>query len=113
MLGDARRSWLAQALTGAALLVLGAWHMLRVHLAGEAGGLPSYRQAVGVFKNPETAVLAVLFTVLVAFHAANGLENVLVESGVDEERAERLARLLWAAISAYVAALAAYIYLLL
>lgn len=113
MLGEAWRSWLAQAVTGAALLLLGAWHMLRVHLSGEVGGLPSYAQAVGVFKDPVTAVLAVLFTVLVAFHAANGVEMVLVESGVGEEKAGRLARILWAAVSLYVAALAAYAYLFL
>ncbi len=110
MSGEAR-SWLGQALSGLALLAFGLWHMLRVHYEGSVGGLPSYEEAVAVFKDPFSAALAVAFTVTVAFHAFNGVKMVLVEAGVDEARASRAARLLWAATSIYVAALAVYLWL--
>jgi len=108
MYGSGSRSWLLQASTGLLLLLLAAWHMARVHLGGSVGGLPSYGEAVAVFKNPYTAALAVLFTILVAFHAFNGVASVLVEAGVDEKKSSRAALILWIAVSIYVALLAVY-----
>lgn len=80
--GEARaaRSWVATALTGAALLVLVTVHMVAHHFVVEdVGGLRSYRQVLDYISHPAIIVIEVVFLVVVTWHAVLGLRSVLYD----------------------------------
>jgi succinate dehydrogenase hydrophobic anchor subunit len=74
------RSWVATALTGAALLVLVSFHMVAHHFVVEdVGGLRTYRQVLDYISHPAILVIEVVFLVVVTWHAVLGLRSVLYD----------------------------------
>ena len=96
--------WLLQALSGLLLLFFVTLHIVRVHLYGSFKGLPSYLDVVNALRNPWLAILAVMFTIVVAYHALYGIKNVLEELGLVKytELLSRVLIFLGAAIIAYI-----------
>jgi succinate dehydrogenase / fumarate reductase membrane anchor subunit len=74
------RSWLAQAVTGAAVLVLVTVHMVANHFVVPEG-LRNFAQVVAYLSNPVIVALEVTFLVTVTWHGLLGLRAVLFDFG--------------------------------
>ncbi len=73
-------SWVLQAITGAAVLVLVSVHMIANHFV-VPDGLRDFAQVVAYLSNPAIVVLEVAFLVTVTWHALLGVRAVLFDFG--------------------------------
>jgi succinate dehydrogenase hydrophobic anchor subunit len=74
------RSWIATSLTGVALLVLLAVHMVANHFVVESvGGLRSYRQVLEYISNPAIFAIESIFLLVVTVHAMLGVRGVMLD----------------------------------
>jgi len=74
------RSWLATTLTGVALLVLLAVHMVANHFVlRSVGGLRSYHQVLEYIRHPAILTIESLFLLVVTVHAMLGLRGVVLD----------------------------------
>jgi succinate dehydrogenase cytochrome b556 subunit len=74
-------AWWAQRVSGVALIVYAAWHIIRV--AGSAGHPERLAEMLQILRNPVVAGLLLAGT---AYHSANGVRLVLFDLGVDSMR---------------------------
>lgn len=79
--------WVVQAVTGAAVLVLVAVHMIAQHFILPEG-LRDYAAVVAWLANPIVVVLEVAFLGSVTWHALQGIRAVLLDLG-PSRRVER------------------------
>ncbi len=93
--GAGRRdlAWLAQAVTGAAVLVLVTLHMIANHFVVPEG-LRNFAQVVAYLSNPVIVVLEVAFLVTVTWHGLLGLRAVLLDFGFGARAEALITRLL-------------------
>lgn len=73
-------AWLAQAVTGAAVLVLVTVHMVANHFVVPEG-LRNFAQVVAYLSNPVIVAFEVTFLVTVTWHGLLGLRAVLFDFG--------------------------------
>jgi len=73
-------SWVLQAVTGAAVLVLVSVHMIANHFV-VPNGLRDFTQVVAYLSNPAIVILEVTFLVTVTWHALLGVRAVLFDFG--------------------------------
>jgi succinate dehydrogenase hydrophobic anchor subunit len=95
--------WIAQAITGAFVLVLVTLHMIANHFI-VAGGLRDFADVVAYLSNPVVVVLEVCFLVAVTWHGLLGLRAVLFDFGLSrrvETAITRVFTVLGLAIVAY------------
>ena len=72
--------WWATAISGAALLVLLAAHMIANHFVVDSvGGLRNYHQVLEYISNPVIFTIESLFLIAVTIHAMLGLRSVLFD----------------------------------
>ncbi len=71
-------TWIWQALTGLALVILLSLHMIAQHFVVE-GGLRTYEDVLRYVANPIIIVLEVLFLVAVTYHALTGVRAILFD----------------------------------
>ena len=90
--------WMAQALSGLALVALLGLHFAAQHYVAQ-GGLRTYADVQAYLTSPVIWALEALFLVVVAVHAALGLRAVALDLGLSPRRA--------ALVNAGVTALAA------
>lgn len=86
-------AWLAQAVTGAAVLVLVTLHMIANHFVVPEG-LRNFAQVVAYLSNPVIVVLEVAFLVTVTWHGLLGLRAVLFDFGFSARVEALITRLL-------------------
>ncbi len=70
--------WLAQAVSGAALLILAGLHWLAQHYLA-SGGLRTYAEAAAYLRQPLAFALETLFLVVVTSHALLGVRAVVLD----------------------------------
>ncbi len=80
-------SFVGQAISGAAVLVLITLHMIANHFI-VPNGLRDYAEVVDYLRSPVIVTLEVLFLVFVTWHALLGVRAILFDWGLPE-RAER------------------------
>jgi succinate dehydrogenase / fumarate reductase membrane anchor subunit len=73
-------TWVLQAVTGAAVLVLVSVHMIANHFVVPEG-LRDFAQVVAYLSNPAIVVLEVAFLLTVTWHALLGVRSVLFDFG--------------------------------
>jgi succinate dehydrogenase / fumarate reductase membrane anchor subunit len=73
-------SWVLQAVTGAAVLVLVSVHMIANHFV-VPDGLRDFTEVVAYLSNPAIVALEVTFLVTVTWHALLGVRAVLFDFG--------------------------------
>ena len=94
--GRSSRAWWWTSLTGAALLVLMAVHMVAHHFVVEdVGGLRSYDQVLDYIATPVIFTLELFFLIVVTIHALLGLRGVLLDLGIGSRARRRTDVLLW------------------
>jgi succinate dehydrogenase hydrophobic anchor subunit len=86
-------SWLLQAATGAAVLVLVTIHMVANHFVVPEG-LRNFSQVVDYLSSPVIVVIEVLFLVTVTWHGLLGLRAVLFDFGFRPAVERRITRIL-------------------
>jgi succinate dehydrogenase / fumarate reductase, membrane anchor subunit len=86
-------SWLLQAVTGAAVLVLVTIHMVANHFVVPEG-LRNFAQVVDYLSSPVIVVIEVLFLVTVTWHGLLGLRAVLFDFGFRPAVERRITRIL-------------------
>ncbi len=90
------RVWRWTVVTGAALLVLLAVHMVAHHfVVEEVGGLRSYQQVLDYIADPLIFTIECFFLVTVTAHALMGLRSVLLDLGLGVRARRRLDVALW------------------
>jgi succinate dehydrogenase / fumarate reductase membrane anchor subunit len=89
-------AWIWQAITGAALIVLLAVHMVANHFVVE-GGLREYADVVAYLRNPLILIVEALFLVVVTAHAVLGLRAVVLDLGLSDRAETWATRLGWLA----------------
>ncbi len=83
-------------MTGLALLVLVAIHMVAHHfVVAEVGGLRTYRQVLAYIGNPFIFTLEGAFLVTVTAHALMGVRNVLLDLGAGPRARRRIDAAMW------------------
>ncbi len=80
-------SFVGQAISGAAVLVLVTIHMVAQHFILPTG-LRTYADVVDYLRNPLVVTIEVLFLVFVTWHALLGVRSILFDWGLPA-RAER------------------------
>lgn len=94
--GRSARAWWWTALSGAALLVLLAIHMVAHHFVVDSvGGLRSYEQVLDYLANPVIFTIECFFLLAVTIHALLGLRGVLFDLGLGPRARRRTDALLW------------------
>ncbi len=73
--------WIWQALTGLALLVLLALHMVFNHFVVE-GGLRTYADVVAYLSHPAVFTWEILLLIVVTAHAMMGIRAILLDLGI-------------------------------
>ena len=92
--GTGSLGWIAQAVTGVALLVLAGLHMIAHHFIVE-GGLRDFAQVQDYLSNPIIVVLEILFLLVVTPHALLGVRAILFDLGLTETAERRITQALW------------------
>jgi succinate dehydrogenase hydrophobic anchor subunit len=72
--------WFLQAITGLALVVLLAVHMVAQHFVA-AHGLRDYAEVVAYLRNPLVTAIELLFLVTVTTHALLGVRAIVFDFG--------------------------------
>lgn len=80
-------SWIMQAVTGAALVLLLGLHFIANHFVVQEG-LRDFADVVSYLRTPIILVLEILFMVVVTSHALMGVRAILLDFGLPA-RAER------------------------
>ena len=86
--------WLWQAITGVALVVLLAVHMVAQHFVA-AHGLRDYAEVVAYLRNPLILVVELLFLVTVTTHALLGVRAIVFDFGLSDAAERRVTWALW------------------
>lgn len=86
-------TWLWQAVTGAALLLLLGLHFVAQHFVA-AGGLRNFSDVVSYLRNPVILALELLFLVVVASHGLLGVRSILFDLGLSNTAERRITRAL-------------------
>jgi succinate dehydrogenase / fumarate reductase membrane anchor subunit len=86
--------WLWQAITGVALVVLLAVHMVAQHFVA-AHGLRDYAEVVAYLRNPLILVVELLFLVTVTTHALLGVRAIVFDFGLSDAAEKRVTWALW------------------
>ena len=86
-------SWVLQAATGAAVLVLVTVHMIANHFV-VPDGLRDFAQVVAYLSNPAIVVLEVTFLISVTWHALLGVRAVLFDFGFSPRMERWITRVL-------------------
>jgi len=87
-------TWVWQAVTGVALLVLLGLHFVAHHFVVE-GGLRNFQQVQEYIANPIILTLEVLFLVVVTPHALLGIRAILLDLQLSEATEKFIDRGLW------------------
>lgn len=88
-------TWIWQAASGVALLVLLAVHMVAQHfVVGSQGGLRDHADVVDYIGNPVIFVIEAVFLIVVTVHALLGVCAVLFDFDPSEAAEVRLTRIL-------------------
>lgn len=83
-------------LSGLALLVLAAIHVVAHHfVVEEVGGLRTYRQVLDYIASPVMFTLESAFLVTVTAHALMGVRNVLLDLGAGPRARRRIDAAMW------------------
>lgn len=90
---NASLGWLAQAVSGMALLVLLTLHMVANHFV-VPGGLQTYQDVINYLANPLILVFEVLFLVFVTAHALLGIRAVIFDTGISARARNRISTML-------------------
>ncbi len=90
---NASLGWLAQAVSGIALLVLLTLHLVANHFV-VPGGLQTYQDVVNYLANPLILVFEVLFLVFVTAHALLGVRAVVFDTGISHRARSRISTVL-------------------
>jgi len=94
--GRSSRAWWWTALTGAALLVLLAFHMVAHHFVVDSvGGLRSYEQVLDYIANPIMFTIECFLVLTVTIHGLLGLRGVLLDLGIGTKARRRTDVALW------------------
>jgi succinate dehydrogenase / fumarate reductase membrane anchor subunit len=90
---NASLGWLAQAVSGIALLLLLTLHMVANHFV-VPGGLQTYQDVIDYLANPLILVFEVLFLVFVTAHALLGVRAVIFDTGISTRARNRISTIL-------------------
>ena len=90
---NAGLGWLAQAVSGIALLVLLTLHMVANHFV-VPGGLQTYQDVVNYLANPLILVFEILFLLFVTAHALLGVRAVIFDTGISTRARTRISTIL-------------------
>ena len=88
-------TWLWQAFTGVALVLLLGLHFVANHFIAQ-GGLRNFSDVVSYLHNPIILVLEVSFLVVVTSHALLGVRAILLDFGLSDHAAQFASRVLTA-----------------
>lgn len=86
-------SWLAQAISGVALIVLAGLHMVANHFVVE-GGLRNFADAQAYLSHPVILPLEILFLIGVTIHALLGVRAILFDLGLSDQAEVRVTQAL-------------------
>lgn len=87
-------AFVAQAISGAALLVLLTLHMVSQHFVVPTG-LRYYQDVIDWLRSPVVVVLEVLFLAFVTWHAILGIRAILFDFGFSERTERRITAVMW------------------
>jgi fumarate reductase subunit C len=86
-------AWIWQAVTGVALLVLLAVHIVAQHFVVDTeGGLRDHADVVDYLGNPVIFAIETMFLVVVTVHAMLGVRSIAFDFGLSERAENRLTR---------------------
>ena len=94
--------WIGQAVSGIALLILLATHLIAHHFIVE-GGLRTYHQVLAYITQPFMLGWEICFLVIATYHGLAGLRSILLDFGLTPEQDRRVIVWLYASGGATVA----------
>ena len=97
------RTWRWTVVSGIALVVLAAVHLIAQHfVVSGTGGLRTYQQVLDYVANPVILVVEGAFVVAVAIHGMLGLRGILLDLDPGPRALRRIDAALWVVGSATV-----------
>jgi succinate dehydrogenase hydrophobic anchor subunit len=87
-------AFVGQVISGVALLVLLALHMVAQHFIVPTG-LRFYDDVIAWLQNPAVIAVEVLFLTFVTYHAMLGVRAILFDFGFSERTERRITNVMW------------------